>query len=49
LRDALAVLSGEEVVAPELLVGDSVLKHVVGADKDRVSDGDDRVLVAAEG
>jgi hypothetical protein len=46
LRDALAVFSGEEVVAPELLVGDPVLEDVVGADKDRVSHGDDRLLVA---
>jgi hypothetical protein len=38
--------SGEDVVAPELLVGDPVLEHVVGANKDRVSDGDDRLLVA---
>jgi len=47
LGRALAILAGEEVVAAELLVGDPVLEHVVGADKDRVGDSDDRLLVSA--
>src|SRR5271167_4738270 len=39
-------LAGEKVVAAEPLVGEPVLEHVVGADKDRVGDGDDRLLVS---
>ena len=44
---ALGPLAVEEVVPAEILVGAVIAQDVVGADEDRVGDGDDRLLVPA--
>jgi hypothetical protein len=44
---AFGILAADEVVAAEFLVGTLVAQDVVGGDKDRVGDRDDRFLVSA--
>ena len=45
--DPFGVGATGEVIAAEVLVGDVVFEDVVGGDQDRVSDGNDRLLVAS--